>query len=87
MAGGLELAQLLEHDDVAEVDVRRRRVDAELDAQRPSLGEALGELAVRQHVDGAEGRAGCAWASNPAGRAWANARLSTRPKATERGIG
>ena len=31
----LELAQLAQDDRVAEVDVRRRRVEAELDAQRP----------------------------------------------------
>ena len=35
----LELAQLAQDDGVAEVDVGRRRVDAELDAQRPALGE------------------------------------------------
>ena len=39
MAGVLELAQLLQDDGVAEVDVRRRRVDPELDAQRPALGQ------------------------------------------------
>ena len=37
VAGVLELAQLAQHDRVAEVDVRRRRVDAELHAQRPPL--------------------------------------------------
>ena len=35
--GVLELAQLLQHDHVAEVDVGRRRVDAELHPQRPAL--------------------------------------------------
>ena len=37
VAGVLELAQLLEHDHVAEVDVGGRRVDPELHPQRPSL--------------------------------------------------
>jgi hypothetical protein len=40
---------------VAEVDVRRRRVDPELDAQRPTLGASESELggkpARRQAVD------------------------------------
>ncbi len=47
----LELAQLLEHDRVAEVDVGRGRVDAELDPQRPAGGELLLEPPRRQHVD------------------------------------
>ncbi len=34
MAGVLELAQLLQHDGVAEVDVWGRRIEAELAAQR-----------------------------------------------------
>ena len=56
--GVLELAQLVEDDGVAEVDVGRRGVDAELDAQRPAL--ALGEVelglegALGQHLDGAD---------------------------------
>jgi hypothetical protein len=56
--GVLELAQLVEDDRVAEVDVRRRGVDAELDAQRPAL--ALGEVelglegAFGQDLDGAD---------------------------------
>ena len=37
MAEVLELAQLLQDDRVAEVDVRRRRVEAELHAQRTAL--------------------------------------------------
>ena len=58
MAGVLELAQLVEDDGVAEVDVGRRGVDAELDAQRPAL--ALGEVelglerALGEHLDGAD---------------------------------
>jgi hypothetical protein len=48
----LELAQLAEHDGVAEVDVGRRGVDAELDAQgAPELELAL-QLPLREHVDG-----------------------------------
>ena len=58
MAGVLELAQLVEDDRVAEMDVGSRGVDAELDAQRPAL--ALGEVELRleralgEHVDGAD---------------------------------
>ena len=58
VAGVLELAQLVEDDGVAEVDVRGRGVHAELDAQRTPL--ALGEVelglerALREHVDGAD---------------------------------
>ena len=37
----LELAELLQHDRVAEVQVRRGGVQAELDPQRPALGQAL----------------------------------------------
>ena len=51
MAGLLELAQLLEHDGVAEVDVGGGRVDAELDPQGAIAGELLLELPRRQHVD------------------------------------
>ena len=39
--GVLELAQLLQHDGVAEVDVGGRRVEAELDAQRAGRSRAL----------------------------------------------
>ena len=55
--GVLELAQLAQHDRVAEVDVRRRRVDAELHAQRPAERELLREGVGRQAVDGAGGQA------------------------------
>ena len=51
----LELAQLLQHDRVAEVQVRRGRVQAELDAQRPALRQALLERPVRAHLDGVAG--------------------------------
>ena len=52
MPGVLELPQLLEDDDVTEMDVGRRRVDAELDPQgsifRASLPQALLESPRRQ---------------------------------------
>jgi hypothetical protein len=48
----LELAQLLEHDRVPEVDVRGRRVQTELDAQRAAGRELLRERAAREVVDG-----------------------------------
>ena len=51
MAGVLELAQLLQHDRVAEVEVGRGRVQAELDAQRAAAREALLERARGQAVD------------------------------------
>jgi hypothetical protein len=47
----LELAQLLQHDRVAEVDVGRGRVDPQLHAQRPAAVELLGKPSLRQHVD------------------------------------
>ncbi len=51
MALILELAQLLEDDGVAEVDVGGRRVDPELDPQRTMRRELLGEHPLGQHVD------------------------------------
>ena len=58
MAGVLELAQLVEHHRVPEVDVGRRRVDPELDAERAALAlgerELLFERALGEHVDGAD---------------------------------
>ena len=42
----LELAQLLQDDGVAEVDVGRRRVEAELHAQLAALARGLLELAL-----------------------------------------
>ena len=53
VAGVLEVAQLAQHDGVAEVDVGRRRVDAELDAQRAPERQLALELAGRQHLGGA----------------------------------
>ena len=49
----LERAQLLEPDDVADVQVGRRRVAAELDAQRPPERElGLEQLLLVHEVDG-----------------------------------
>ena len=60
MTAILEFAEFAQHHRVAEVDIRRRRIDAELDAQRPALPELALELALRQAVDGV--------ASQPGGR-------------------
>ncbi len=46
LPGVLKLAQLLEHYDVPEMDVRGRRVDAELHPQRAPLGPSALELAL-----------------------------------------
>ena len=54
----LELAQLLQHDREAEMDVRRRRVDPQLDAQRPALAELALEASFGQAVDGVAGQPG-----------------------------
>ena len=53
VAGVLEVAQLAQHDRVAEVDVGRGRVDPQLDAQRAPERELALELARRQHLGGA----------------------------------
>jgi hypothetical protein len=51
----LELAQLVEDNGVAQVDVWRRRVDAQLDPQRPTLTLSQRELllqpTLRQHFN------------------------------------
>jgi hypothetical protein len=52
VAGVLELAQLLQHDRVAEVDVRGGRVEAELDPQRPAARQLLRERPAGEVVDG-----------------------------------
>ena len=56
--GVLELPQLAQHNRMSEVDVRRSRVDPELDPQRPALRagdlELRGERALGQAVDGAQ---------------------------------
>ncbi len=82
MAGGLELAELLEDDDVAEVDVGGGRVDAELDPQRPPGSEPALELPGRQHIDRPEGQVGRRFAALEAGFPHRrNARLTRRPGA------
>src|SRR5438128_404388 len=52
MPGALKLGQPVEHVREAEVDVRRRRIDPELDAQRAAELQLALELALRQHVHG-----------------------------------
>ncbi len=52
MAGVLKGAHPLERDRVADVDLGRGDVDAELDPQRPTLGELPVELALGKDVDG-----------------------------------
>ena len=47
----LELAQLLQHDREAEMDVRRGRVDPELDPQRTAQRKLAFELPFRQAID------------------------------------
>ncbi len=47
----LERAHPLQGNAAAEMDVGRRHVDAELDAQRPPERELAFELAFRQHVN------------------------------------
>jgi hypothetical protein len=37
---------------MAEMYVRSRRIDAQLDPQRPSLGELIGERSLGQNVNG-----------------------------------
>ncbi len=51
----LELAQLAQHDRVAEVDVGRGGIDAQLDPQRPPLGQLLLQPALGERVDGVAG--------------------------------
>ena len=61
MAEILELAQLLQHDRVAQVQVLCGRVQPELDPQRPALRQALLERSVGAHfyrVAGKELRGG-----------------------------
>ena len=48
----LQLAQLVDQDGVAEVQVRARRVEACLDAQRLPALQLLGELALDQEFVG-----------------------------------
>ena len=58
VAGVLELAQLLEHHGVAEVDVGGGRVEPELDAQRAALGEPPLECPGGQAIDRISGQVG-----------------------------
>ena len=44
MAEVLQLAHLVQHDRVADVDVGRGRIETELDAQRRAGGRAAGQL-------------------------------------------
>ena len=78
MAEVLELAQLAQDDGVAEVDVGRRRVEAELDAQRPSRARACAaSAALGQAVDGVAGEEG--GVAGRGSRHGANARVRRRP--------
>src|SRR5208282_6376184 len=52
----LEIAQLLERDSMAEVQVGRGRIHAELDAQGAAQLELLRQLRVRDYFDGASGQ-------------------------------
>ncbi len=49
----LHLAHLVEHNRVPEMDVGRRRVESQLDAQGPSSRELLRDLALDQELVGA----------------------------------
>ena len=51
MAGVLERTHALQRHAAPDVDVRRRDVDSQLDAQRPAEGELALERACRQDVD------------------------------------
>ena len=55
MAEILELPHLGEQHGVAQVQVRRRGIEADLDAQRLFLAQAFLELARLDDVDGAAG--------------------------------
>ena len=47
----LKRPQLAEHHGVPEVDVWRRRIDAQFDAKRPTQRELAFELTGRKHLD------------------------------------
>jgi hypothetical protein len=53
MAKILHLAHLVQHDGVAKMDVRRRRVEAELDPQRRAARKLLRDLALDDELVGA----------------------------------
>jgi hypothetical protein len=48
----LEVAQLVDYNGVAEVQVGRRGVEAELDAERPLLAELFCELGLANQLVG-----------------------------------
>ena len=52
MARALEIAQLLERDRMAQVQVGRRRIHPELDSQRPAVGELRRQLGMGDYFDG-----------------------------------
>jgi hypothetical protein len=75
----LELAQFLQHDRVTQMDVGRRRVDAQLHAQGLALRQLALELSPRKGFDCiAEQVSGLFWGRlqggamlrSPTGRAW-----------------
>ncbi len=51
MAGVLEIAQLLEGQAMAEMQIRRGRIHAELDPERPAERNFRGHLGRRDHLD------------------------------------
>ena len=55
VAEQLELAELLQRDGVAEVDVRRGGIDAELDAQRAAEAEFFEQFLFGEDLGGAGG--------------------------------
>jgi hypothetical protein len=48
MAELLEMPHLVKHDGMAKVQVRRRRIEPQLDAQRAALAELADELLLRR---------------------------------------
>ena len=53
MAEVLHLAHLVQHHRVAEMDVRRGGIEAELDAQRLAAGELVRDLGLDDELVGA----------------------------------
>jgi hypothetical protein len=58
MAEQLELAEFFKRHGVAEVDVRRGGIDAELDAQRPAEAEFFEQFLFGEHLGGTGGEVG-----------------------------
>ena len=52
MAMALEIAQLLERQRMAQMQVGRRRVHSQLDSQRAAFAQFRGQLGRRDHFDG-----------------------------------